>query len=128
MDTAERMDFRTVMSVSDDTPADLVKAIDTYFSQFIQLQGVTEDGKLVVDAQPCVKCGEELNPDLAGALFGKGGFEWGLVHGHGRCRNCGWPAVAHHFVKDANDKEILTLRNFILQVHPDFVEQRKVQP
>ena len=122
---AEKMDFRTVMSVADDAPAKMVEAIDSYFSQFVQLKGEREDGKFVIDEQPCVKCGEGLNPGLSGALFGKGGFEWGLVHGHGHCRNCGWPAVAHHFVKDADGKEVMTLQNVILQVHPDFVKTKK---
>jgi hypothetical protein len=62
----------------------------------------------------CVGCGEHM-----------GGFVWGLVHGHGHCRNCGWPATPYHFIKDRDGKDLATVRGVLLQVHPNEVSVRK---
>lgn len=120
---AEKLDWRTFMSASADMPAKSIKALDDYFSQFVAI-GIKEiDGKKEIEPLTCVGCDEALT-GFAAALLGKGGFEWGLVHGQGHCRNCGWPAFGHHFIKDEDGADVATLRNFILQVHPDFVSKR----
>lgn len=72
---------------------------------------------------PCLRCGYALSQTMVEQLIGKrGGFTWGLVHGHGHCKECYWPVVAHHYIKDRNDKEMLTVRNLMLQIHPDNLE------
>jgi hypothetical protein len=84
-----------------------------YFSHFAKPSGENHN---------CLRCGNALT-GLATALLG-GGFEWGLVHGHGRCRKCGWPATAHHFIKDRHGEDLMMVRNLILQAHPDDIELR----
>jgi len=49
------------------------------------------------------------------------GFEWGLGHGEGQCRNCHWPETLYHFVKDKGGNDVITIRGFLLQYHPDVV-------
>lgn len=71
---------------------------------------------------PCLRCGAHLHRTMVDQLFGSGGFEWGLAHGHGYCRNCGWPATLYHFIKDADGKEVMTVRHVVLQAHPDDIE------
>lgn len=120
----DRLDYKTILRIGDDTSAEIVERVRVYFAQFVQVQGEVVDGVLKLGSQPCVSCGEILNPDLAQSLLGEGGFEWGLVHGHGNCRKCGWPCVAHHFVKDADGEDLFSIVNFVLQVHPDNVSRK----
>jgi hypothetical protein len=123
---ADHLDWRTFIEAKPDTEADIIAALDRYFSPFAALPIKTdENGKNVVDKQPCINCGKLLNGGLTSFLLGEGGgFEWGLVHGEGHCAACRWPARAYHFIKDAGGKDVMTLRNVILQYHPDFVERR----
>jgi hypothetical protein len=118
----ERLDWRTFMSASPETPESTTKALDDYFSKFVAVAIGNEGGKPVFKSQDCCNCGETLT-GFSG-LFGRGGFEWGIAHGYGHCAGCKWPCVGHHFIKDEAGEDVLTLRNFILQVHPDFVERR----
>lgn len=46
------------------------------------------------------------------------GFEWGLQHGEGHCRQCGWPATLYHFIKDRNGTDLTVIRGIMLQYHP----------
>lgn len=123
--TAHRLDWRTLIDASPDTPSDVIAALDDYFSHFAQVSFKTNDtGKReLADGHPCLKCGEPLT-GLVAALFGRGGFEWGIAHGEGHCRNCRWPARAYHTIKDQNGEMVANIRGFILQYHPDFVEQK----
>ncbi len=122
MDTKEpvaRLDWRTFMKASDDMPASTIKALDDYFSRFVALEiKDDENGKPQTQDQICVGCGDRLT-----GFFG--GWRWGIAHGVGECGNCRWPSHGHHFVKDDKGEDVVTLHNFILQVHPDFVERRK---
>lgn len=93
---------------------ELAEDVRAYFHRFAR----------PAEGHPCLACGEKLNPSMVESLMGKGGFEWGLVHGHGHCRNCGWPATAYHFIKDRHGKEIAVLRGVVLQAHPDDVDVR----
>ena len=79
------------------------------------------------DGEPCVGCGEPLAGDLAQQLFGRGGFTWGLAHGHGHCKRCGWPATMYHFIKDRHGEDLVTIRNILLQQHPDDIERFAVK-
>lgn len=124
--TVQKLNWRTFMSAKDETPEETIRALTTHFEHYVQptWKKAEDGGVTFADGQPCVSCGKDFNPDLAGFLLNGGGFEWGLVHGEGRCSNCGWPATGHHFVKDENGDEVMTLRNFVLQYHPDFVEKK----
>ena len=103
--------------VKEGAPAEFIEDLNTYLSHFAAPS--KEKG------QPCLACGEALNGDLVSALMGKGGFEWGLVHGQGHCRNCGWPTTAYHFIKDRHGEELATIHNVLLQAHPDDITVKK---
>lgn len=104
-DAPDHCDWRDFIKVGDDTPEYFIKALDKYFQSF------------AAPDSDCPGCGA----DLTHMLFGT--FRWGLVHGHGNCQTCGWPAVAHHFIRDEAGEEVATLRNFVLAAHPDFVKK-----
>jgi hypothetical protein len=117
----EHLDWRTFMKASDDMPATSIAALDKYFSQFVALPiKDDEDGKPQVQTQKCAGCGEMLT-----GIFGT--WRWGIAHGAGLCGGCGWPSYGHHFIRDENGEDVVTLRGVILQVHPDFVERRERQ-
>lgn len=117
------LDWRTFADPRPDTPPEHIKIFDEYFSGFVAIPIKDEDGKKTFQTQFCVGCDQPLTGFVA--LVGRGGFRWGIAHGHGNCAGCGWPCIAHHFIKDADGNDVLTLHNFILQVHPDFVERRE---
>jgi hypothetical protein len=121
--TVERLNWRTLIEAKPETSAETIAALDDYFQHFVQVPIDEKDGKREIKPQNCIKCDEPLTGFMA-VLVGKGGFTWGLAHGEGHCAHCRWPARGHHFIKDKDGKEIVTLRNFILQVHPDFVTDR----
>lgn len=121
--TVPHLDWRTFIDASADTAPDVVKTLDEYFRHFVALEFETKGGKRDLKPQKCVGCGEPLTGFLA-ALISKGGFTWGLAHGEGHCAGCGWPARGHHFIKDEKGEDLMNLRNFILQFHPDFVERK----
>lgn len=121
---AERLDWRTLFKPKEDTDPAFIAALDTYFECFAQPKmTIGEDGRGDIGDQPCIKCEKPLL-GLSSFILG-GGFTWGIVHGEGFCRECSWPARAYHFIKDKDDKEVITIRNVILQYHPDFVSKRK---
>ena len=123
LETAPKhLDWRTMMSADADAPKTLTDALDAYFEPFAQPERSEAAGE---NPMLCLKCREPLTGMFA-SMFGKGGFEWGMAHGEGRCRCCGWPARAMHYVKDDSGKEVLTLRNFVLQYHPDVVSERSI--
>lgn len=129
-----RLDWRTLFREKKDTPVELVKLLDDYFSVFAQPPFVVEeDGKADLGKFPCLKCKMPLVGDFTDWLLSDGqsvwvsdgGFVWGLVHGEGYCKKCKWPARAHHFVKDGEGKEVLAIRNLVLQYHPDVVGRKR---
>lgn len=84
----------------------LLKTIADYLSQFVPPKS------------ECICCGSRLcGKDMVDAFLSGASFTWGLAHGEGHCRECGYPARAHHRIG-----EILTVNNFILQYHPDTLE------
>lgn len=121
---AERLDWHTLFKLKDDADPAFVSALDSYFECFAQPKmKIGEDGRGDIGDQPCIKCEKPLLCLMSMVLGG--GFTWGIVHGEGFCRECKWPARAHHFIKDAEGKDVITIRNVILQYHPDFVSERK---
>lgn len=124
MEKVAHLDWRTLMKASDDMPEQSLKALDKYFNQFVAvpLKASETGGKPETLAQKCVGCGETLTGFEA--MFGRGGFQWGIIHGQGHCAKCKWPAFGHHFIKDDEGNDVVTLHNLVLQVHPDFVDHR----
>lgn len=115
----DHLNWRTFMKASDDMPETSLKALDSYFSHFAAIEIKDgADGKPDIQPQKCCGCGKELT-----GLFGT--WRWGIAHGVGECGACGWPSHGHHFIKDEKGEEVATLHNFILQVHPNFVERKQ---
>lgn len=112
----EHCDWRAFLTASDETPAEVIEALDEHFRPYAAL------GSL------CPGCGSKVfgGGDLIDVLMTT--FRWGIVHGEGHCCNCGWPATLYHFIKGSDGKEIATLRNVGLVYHPDFVAQREEAP
>ncbi len=128
MKEVPKLDWRTLFKPKGDMPEAQIKALDSYFSCFAQPPyTVAADGWNEIGKQPCLKCEEPLTGDLADFILRKGGFTWGIAHGEGFCRNCKWPSRAYHFIKDADGKDLITIRNVILQYHPEFVTERKAE-
>ena len=116
----KKADYRTVFS--SDAPVDerVSKILDGYFQHFVQPEFYGEDdGKSTRKAKPshCVNCGAPQT-GVGGAL------RWGPAHGDTICGECGWPGRAIHIVKDPKDgTTLVSVRNFPLQVHPDYVRK-----
>jgi hypothetical protein len=113
--TVAHVALEDLANVKDGTKPEVVEDLRAYFHHFAKPSG---------DDHPCLRCGKPLMGGLSAFLLNDGGFEWGLVHGQGHCRCCGWPATAHHFIKDRNGEDLMTVRNMVLQVHPDDIEIR----
>lgn len=114
----DRLDWRSFMNAKEGTPETIIKALDGYFSHFAAVEVKEENGKPEMQPQKCIGCGRLLTGIL-------GTWRWGIAHGVGECSSCGWPSHGHHFIKDEAGEHVATIHNFILQVHPDFVEQRQ---
>lgn len=123
--TAERLNWRVLINAAPDTPPADIDALSAYFAPFAAVpMVVSEDGvEKPSPDHPCLNCGKPLL-GLTTFMLG-GGFTWGLTHGEGHCLACGWPARAHHFIKDAAGADLITIRNVILQYHPDEVSAPK---
>ncbi len=95
------------------------EVIEKYLNEFARPPGQDEKG---FESHPCLHCGFPLIGSMVYQLIGgRGGFQWGYVHGHGWCKECRWPTVGHHFIKDDDGKEVMSVKNFLLQVHPSNV-------
>lgn len=93
----------------DTTPeeaAELVKEIRAEFDKYA--------AGFLPPASNCITCGARL-----GGLFGS--FTWGMENGEGECGECHYPARGHHHQDRGAG---LTLRNCILQYHPDALTTR----
>ena len=77
--------------------------LEAYLTQFAKL----------TDAK-CLCCGTSLLCPFGMGVFG--GFEWGLVHGEGRCSTCGYPMRGHHRVEGFG-----VIRNLFLPYHPSTI-------
>lgn len=120
MTNAAKLDWHDIFEVKEGMPSDLVDALDTYFAPFAA-PARTDDGK---NTALCIECKKPLT-GLSSFFFG-GGFKWGLAHGEGNCAGCGWPARGHHYIKDKDGADLLTLRDFPIQYHPDFVAAKAI--
>ena len=113
--TTEHATTADIFEIQEGSKPEVIEDLDEYFKQFAK---VPHDEK-----QPCIRCKVPLKRTMVEQLIDqKGGFEWGIAHGHGNCRNCGWPCTLYHFIKDRDGKDLITIRHILLQVHPDNVE------
>lgn len=72
--------------------------------------------RFVEEGNECICCGAKQGvKDIMEAVLHVGAFTWDIQHGEGHCSQCGYPARAMHYIGDG----LLTVRNFILQYHPD---------
>jgi hypothetical protein len=112
--TTKHASFSDIFQTTEDTKPEVIEDLNTYFHQFAIGEG---------EEQPCLRCKFPLKRTMVEQLIDKpGGFEWGLAHGHGHCRHCGWPCTLYHFIKDRDGEDLVTIRHILLQVHPDNVE------
>lgn len=78
------------------------KVLAEYFRAFTNVEG------------KCPGCGATLGGGLSEFLTGGATFIWGIAHGEGTCRKCGYPCRALHY--DIGPIKTLPL---ILPYHPD---------
>lgn len=106
-----------VFSVKDGADPDFLAQVGEYLSAFAA-PAKDADGKPV-----CFHCGGKLDSFMN--LIGAGvAWQWGMAHGEAFCSGCQWPARGHHFIKDADGKELLTLHNVFMAYMPEYVEAR----
>lgn len=86
--------------------------IYNYLRQFLV---PTEGGDGFIMGAPCNVCGKSL-----GGFVGT--FKYFVIHGEGYCSNCQWPVRTHHYIKDGNGNDIVTIRGFGLMYHPSVIE------
>jgi hypothetical protein len=113
---------RVTVEPKDDAPPEAIAAaakmnarIDEYLGHFAAPDA---DGR-------CLACGALLvaRDDIRAALF-DATFTWGLAHGEGYCRACGYPARGLHHIKlDDKGSEVTLPRVF--QYHPDELRERE---
>lgn len=105
-----------VFSVKDGADPEFLAHVGNYLTAFAA-PVKNDDGKPV-----CFHCGGILDSFMS--MMGLGvGYEWGLAHGEAHCSGCHWPARGHHFVKDDDGKELLTLHNAFMAYMPEYVEK-----
>jgi len=85
-------------------------AIDKQFAPFVPPQ------------DECIGCGAILVGKNMIDAFLRATFTYGLTHGEGYCRQCGYPARANHYAPE-NEPGLSML--CVLQYHPDGLEERK---
>lgn len=86
-------------------------ALAEYFSHFVRQ-----------DENRCPGCEKTLTGDLVKQLVGEATFTWGIVHGEGFCRGCGYPARAYHRVENLIDRLAL-----VLAYHPDELKKHDLR-
>lgn len=106
----------TLFKIGDETPADYIAQLDSYFGAFAQPVH-NDDGKRV-----CLNCGGVMDSFMQALGVGVAA-QWTIAHGEACCSGCHWPMRGMHYVKDADGSELLTLRNFFLAYMPEHVER-----
>lgn len=117
-----RMVLTDVATPKEDATPEFIADCEAYFSQFVR--PVHRDNK-PENEMVCFHCGEPLTGMMAFMMARGGGFQWGIAHGEGFCGNCRWPARAYHFAKKADGTDLFTVRNLVLQYHPEYVGARE---
>lgn len=110
-----KFDWRTMLSTNDTTPPDVITALDEYFAVFAEIP-MTEckDGTPALSNPKCLRC----DRDQEGML---GHFAWGIASGEGGC-SCGYPARAHHRIKNAAGEVVLSFTK-VIQYHPSVLSE-----
>lgn len=102
------------MEITGEDAQPVIDAINDYLQVFAQPQ-TRDEGNSLLGYNKCLNCGTVLD----GAM---GSFTWGIQHGEGICRDCGWPCRAYHVPKDESGEQIFNRRlEIVLQYHPDNV-------
>jgi hypothetical protein len=111
----------TVTATADAPPEAIAAAtqmnarLDEYLGHFA---APAVDGK-------CLACGSLLvAPDDIRAVLFDATFTWGLAHGEGYCRACGYPARAIHYIDLDDEGSKVTLPR-VFQYHPDELRERE---
>lgn len=94
--------------------------VDSYLEQFTVFDKKDGEPSIIFGADLCIMCGKPINGFL-------GTFEWGIIHGEGKCSECGYPLRAVHVVKDEDGEEVLRISRLILPYHPDGLERRETE-
>lgn len=105
-----RLQWTDILKVTDGelSPED-VAALTEHFSHFTRL-----------DDNKCPGCDSPLTGEMVQQLLGTVTFTWGLAHGEGHCRRCGYPARGYHY--DIGPIKKLPL---VLPYHPDELVKRE---
>lgn len=113
-----------VVTAKDDSPEalslkiEMDRAITNYLRNFVATTK-NDEGKNV-----CFHCGgvfaEGMFSFIADALD-QVTLEWGIAHGIAHCtgKNCRYPYVVYHSIKNEREEEIATMRNISLAVFPE---------
>lgn len=73
----------------------------------------TDAAGTVRKGTPCIACDARWS------------FTWGLTHGAGQCKKCGWPGTIYHVIKDKSGTQVAHMRGFLLWAHPSEIEMNK---
>lgn len=102
----------------------------TFADVFKVVEGETADPAVVAEldkylghfapGNDCLGCGKPLAGDILRQFAGLATFTWGLAHGEGHCRECGYPARAFH--RNVGPVEFFKA---VLQYHPDELKERE---
>lgn len=90
--------------------------IQAYFYQFAKPIR-DENGNPITGYLKC-RCGERLDGII-------GTFEYGIVHGEGPCRACGWPCRTCHHI-EFQGEEIFHLHGMVLQYHSEVTSKEEL--
>lgn len=106
---------------SDDARAEAaehLRLLDSYLRIFVTPQKRDDGGSGFMFGNQCICCGHAIRGML-------GSFTYGIAHGEGRCRACGYPARVCHYPKDDKGENVFEggIQNLILQYHPDEVTE-----
>lgn len=125
-DSVEKCDWTTFISADTDPPmeTDDMDTIRLYFEQFCAPTIKAKNGSEKELVVTCPQCKKVLN-DMFEALVHGGGFTWGLLHGAGHCRECGWPCAGHHYIRSPDGEDLVSLLEFPLPYHPEYVTRIK---
>lgn len=111
-------DLMSPKNENDAEAVELMAKLDGYFRIFAAPQK-SDDGK-----QVCLNCNQPFD-GMMEVLGLAVAHRWAITHGEANCSGCGWPSRGMHYPKDDDGEELLSLRNFFLQYHPDEVSVRE---
>ena len=116
--TVERCTVSDIgLEVTGQDAAIVIQALDEYLAAFAKPVRSATGGE-IIGRHDCLNCSGRLDGFI-------GTFQWGIVHGEGKCIKCGWPARAYHRPKLDGEEIFDGPLQRILQYHPDFIKETK---